>query len=424
MIILEYSLKNAGRIKAVQVKPKPAGVTSIGGRNRQGKTTNLDMLCWALGGDKYKPDEPNHRNGDGPAELDVLCDNGIRVQRKGKNGTLKVTDEKNGTSGNQTLLDKFVTTFALDIRQFRTAKGKDKLDILLKTLGVDVQYAECQAHIDEAYESRTVVNRIAKQKEGAFKQAPKPGELPCDEPINVDSLVGELQKANAANAERQRKLHHKEVLSTTIANREAEIARLEKMLAGLREAVELDKNELAAYPEIPAETSTLQLQADIAQANAINTEYAKVRQARDNYDRMAKDLRQAQKAATDADAAVEQARRAKLDLLASCQMPDPDIGVNEEGELTYQGDTWEQLADSDELILCCKIVSRLNPECRFVLVDGLEKLDDDTLAALDTWAEEQKLQIIGTRVTTDAAKASLIIEDGEVAYAEDEVRVA
>ncbi|MCE5324929.1 MAG: AAA family ATPase [Planctomycetaceae bacterium] len=417
-------MKNAGRIRFVQVQPKPAGVTSIGGKNRQGKTSNLDFLCWAIGGDRYKPREPNRRGGDGSAELDVTFDNGIHIQRKGKNGTLKVTDEKNGATGNQTLLDKFITTFALDIREFRSAKPKEKLDILLKTLGVDVQYAACKARIDEAYEARTVVNRIAKQKEGAFRQAPQPPELPCDERIDVSLLNAELEQANAANDRRRTIIHKKEVLAKSIEKGEAEIARLEKMLADLRGALDLDKAELAAAPLMPPEISTERIHRDIATAHALNEEYAKTKASRDNYERMAAEVRAAQKSAADAEAAVDQARKAKLDLLASCTMPDPDISVSDEGELIYKGDTWDQLADSDELILCCKIVSRLNPECRFVLVDGLEKLDDDTLAGLDAWATGAGLQIIGTRVTTDASKATLIIEDGEVVFVTEELQAA
>lgn len=423
MIILQYSLTNAGRIKAVSVKPKPAGVTAIGGRNRQGKTTNLDMLCWGLGGDKYRPEEPDRRGG-GHAEIDIRTDNGLHIVRKGKNGSLTVTDESTGAKGNQTLLDKYLTTFALDLRQFRNAKPKEKCDILLRTLGVDVEYAACQARIDEQYANRTAVNRIAKQKEGAFKQAPKPPELPCDEPVDVDGLVEELQKANRANQERATQRGRRTLLEQAIEHNINEIQRLTDLIEQLKADGRAKVEELELMGEVPADLPTDQLRADIAQATTINAEYSKAKAARDNYERMAAEVRAAQKAASDADAAVEQARKAKMDLLAGCTMPDPDIGISDEGELTYKGDTWDQLADSDELILCCKIVSRLKPECRFVLVDGLEKLDDQTLSDLDTWAEQEKLQIIGTRVTTDPNAASIIIEDGEVAYANEEVKAA
>jgi hypothetical protein len=413
MIILEYSLKNAGRIKAVSVKPKVAGVTTIGGRNRQGKTTNLDMLCWGLGGDKFRPVEPNRRGGDGPAEIDIRTDNGLRVQRKGKNGSLKVTDEATGTMGNQTLLDKFITTFALDLPAFRRARPQEKCDILLRTLGVDVEYAACESRIKEAYDHRTVVNRIAKQKEAALQQATKPPELPRPEPVKIDGLVTELRDVNAANTQTQRLSRDRDLLSKDIERDYDEIERLCARLAELREAARTKEDLFKAMPEPTALKPTDDLERQIAEANAVNAQYARIKSDRDNYERMAADVRAAQQVADDAEATVEQARKAKEDLLASVQMPDPDIGVAD-GTLTYRGDSWDQMADSDELILCCKIVSRLNPECRFVLVDGLERLDDTTLSDLDTWAASAELQIIGTRVTSDPNAASLIIEDGEI----------
>lgn len=59
------------------------------------------------------------------------------------------------------------------------------------------------------------------------------------------------------------------------------------------------------------------------------------------------------------------------------------------------------------------IASRINPSCRFVLMDKLEQLDLDTLAAFDAWLRTQDLQCIATRVST-GGECTLVIEDGEV----------
>ena len=52
----------------------------------------LDAIAWALGGNKMKPDNPNRDGGATPAKLHVELSNGIVVERRGKNGTLYVTD--------------------------------------------------------------------------------------------------------------------------------------------------------------------------------------------------------------------------------------------------------------------------------------------------------------------------------------------
>ena len=57
MKINSLQFENVKRIKAVQMKPSESGLTIIGGNNEQGKTSVLDAIAWALGGEKYRPSE-------------------------------------------------------------------------------------------------------------------------------------------------------------------------------------------------------------------------------------------------------------------------------------------------------------------------------------------------------------------------------
>ena len=59
--INELQLENVKRIKAVKLEPAQNGLTVIGGKNGQGKTSVIDSIAWALGGDKYRPSEPQFR---------------------------------------------------------------------------------------------------------------------------------------------------------------------------------------------------------------------------------------------------------------------------------------------------------------------------------------------------------------------------
>ena len=56
--INSLEFENVKRIKAVQLEPVKNGLTVIGGKNRQGKTSVLDSIAWTLGGDKYRPSDP------------------------------------------------------------------------------------------------------------------------------------------------------------------------------------------------------------------------------------------------------------------------------------------------------------------------------------------------------------------------------
>ena len=56
--INSFELENVKRVRAVRVEPAENGLTIIGGKNGQGKTSVLDAIAWALGGDRFRPSQP------------------------------------------------------------------------------------------------------------------------------------------------------------------------------------------------------------------------------------------------------------------------------------------------------------------------------------------------------------------------------
>ena len=128
--IMALEAENVKRIKAVALTPSPTGLTIVGGNNNQGKTSVLDALAWALGGDRFRPDAAQRDGAVAPAHLKVRLSNGVVVERKGKNSTLTVTDPTGRHSGQQ-LLNAFIEPLALDLPRFMEASDKEKADILL-----------------------------------------------------------------------------------------------------------------------------------------------------------------------------------------------------------------------------------------------------------------------------------------------------
>ena len=48
--INKLEIENVKRVKAVAIEPTQNGLTILGGNNNQGKTSILDSIAWALGG--------------------------------------------------------------------------------------------------------------------------------------------------------------------------------------------------------------------------------------------------------------------------------------------------------------------------------------------------------------------------------------
>ena len=56
-------LENVKRVQALTLVPAETGLTVIGGKNNQGKTSVLDAIAWALGGERYRPSNPVREEG-------------------------------------------------------------------------------------------------------------------------------------------------------------------------------------------------------------------------------------------------------------------------------------------------------------------------------------------------------------------------
>ena len=50
--VTAFEAENVKRIKAVQFQPSENGLTIVGGKNGQGKTSVLDAIAWTLGGNR------------------------------------------------------------------------------------------------------------------------------------------------------------------------------------------------------------------------------------------------------------------------------------------------------------------------------------------------------------------------------------
>ncbi len=402
--ITQFEAENVKRIKALTLTPAPAGLTVIGGRNNHGKTSGLDAIVWALGGDRYRPSQAQREGSVLPPRLRLELSNGIIVERSGKNSDLKVTDASGRKAGQQ-LLNSFVEQLALDMPRFMQSTSKEKATTLLRIIGLEEQVEKLERQEKELYNQRHAIGQIADQKAKYAKELPSYPEAPA-EPISAYDLIQRQQDILARNGENQRKRERAAQLAAEMDRVGKELALLEERYKTLCADYETaQKSALDLQDE-----ATDELEASIRDIEAVN---AKVRTNQDKA-RAEAEAKECGDQYAGLTAQLEAVRQQKTDLLQGAKLPLPGLSV-EDGELIYKGKPWDCMSGSDQLKVSTAIVRALKPDCGFVLLDKLEQMDLETLREFSTWMEDEGLQGIATRVST-GGECSIIIEDG---YAKD-----
>lgn len=415
--INSLELENVKRVHHVTLTPRADGLTIIGGKNSQGKTSILDAIAWALGGDKYKPTKAENDNAPTPPKLRVELSNGLIVERKGKNGSLYITDPT-GQKAGQKLLDSFVEKLAIDLPKFLEATDKEKAKTLLQIIGVEDQLETFNQEEARLYNERLTMGRIRDQKKNYFDElGPYKENVPVD-PISPLDLIQRQQAILLQNARNQEARNHVETMKIKKSQIEAELDRLNKL--SLETAAKIDecKNNLfILYEQISgAEKATAELEDESTEAIENDLRNIEEINSQINFNSQKKkaenEYLQADAEWKDLDLQIKQVREDKLQLLNGADLPLPELSVDSDG-LTYKGHAWNDMSSSEQLRVAVAIVRRLRPECGFVLLDKLEQFDIDTLNEFGAWLEKEGLQVIATRVST-GDECQIVIEDGYI----------
>ena len=398
--INKLEIENVKRVKAVKLEPTANGLTIIGGRNGQGKTSILDSIAWALGGNKYKPSQAQREGSVLPPNLHIVLDNGLEIRRDGKNSDLKVIDPSGNKAGQQ-LLNSFVEEFSINLPKFIEANNSEKAKTLLQIIGVGEQLAVLEQQENEKYNQRTTIGQIADQKKKFAAEQVYYPDAPKDL-VSVSELITQQQSILAKNGENARLRSQRDQLAQLKDNLDTEIDRLIAERADIEAKLEIaEKSTLDLHDE-----STEQLEQNIAQVEQINL---KVRANLDK-DKANEDAQNYKDQYDGLTSEIEDIRLEKTKLLDNADLPLPGLSVAE-GELLYNGQKWDNMSGAEQLKVSTAIVRKLNPECGFILVDKLEQFDLETLNEFGQWAETEQLQIIATRVST-GDECSIIITDG------------
>ena len=407
--INKLEIENVKRVKAVTIEPTSNGLTILGGNNNQGKTSVLDAIAWALGGNKYKPSKPARDGSMNPPTLRVELSNGLIVERKGKNSDLKVTDPSGQKAGQQ-LLDSFVEELALNLPKFIESSAKDKANTLLQIIGVGEKLWELDRKEERLYNERRTIGQIADQKKKYAAEQPHFPEAP-NKLVSIADLIHEQQEILARNGENAKKRQNRENIVNSLHLSEARLKQLKEQLAQEEATHEsLMSDYIVANKSIEdlVDESTDEIESSIANIEEIN------RKVRANLDKekAEEDAKQYSSQYDKLSKEIQDVRDERTSLLDSADLPLPGLSV-EDGELVFEGQKWDNMSGSQQLRVATAIVRKLKPECGFVLLDKLEQMDIPTLTEFGKWLESEGLQAIATRVSS-GEECQIIIEDGYV----------
>ncbi|MBS4874218.1 AAA family ATPase [Atopobium minutum] len=419
--IASLELENIKRIKAVSITPTTDGLTVIGGRNAQGKTSVLDAIAWALGGNSFKPQNPTREGSATPAKLKIELSNGLIVTRQGSSGTLKVVDPTGKKSG-QTLLNSFIEQLALNLPKFMNSTDKEKAEVLLDLIGVKDQIKVLDNQIETLSDQRRPLKTDYLGKRKVAADMPYYADAP-EEPVSATELIEKQQAILAKNSQNQ-------TIRQKVVDLEAQMKLKEQQEDDARERVkQIERDLVAANNQVSAivnekfqlfnslsstkdiaqklvDESTEDIEQKLRDIDAIN-EKVRANQRRADLEAEAETTEETYKAISDQ---IETVRKQRIALLEGANMPLDDLDVKD-GYLVYKGITWSDMSSAEQLRVATAIVRALKPDCGFVLVDKLEQMDTQTLADFGSWAQSVGLQVIGTRVST-GDECSVVIEDG------------
>ena len=445
--IVKLTAENFKRLSAVSIEPE-GDVVKICGRNAQGKSSILDAIWAALGGERIAPTKPIK---EGETEATIILDLGeyiversFSLKESGDVTTKLMLRNKDGRvfKSPQTLLDKMIGDLSFDPLAFARAKARDRRATLLEVvnLQIDQQRAEELAErrltpeelaspletIDkiekELFTIRTGVNRESDQ---AAKVAAKFADVIEVKPVTVSSLINEMQELeaiNKANAEARQ----------MVSNVIAELKGYSDELLSVRNEIEVLEQKLTVYRTREAELVEIgtkrreegrALRSEVEQLADVDlTDIRKRIQQADETNRLAALYDQRIQAEDRANeyhrkalqltTRIDGLRKVKIDMLQRAQYPVPGLSFGE-NDVEYNGIPFEQSSGAEKLRVSTGIAMALNPGLRVIRIDDGSLLDSDNMLLLEKLAAGKGYQV-WIECVDESGQVGVVIEDGKV----------
>ncbi len=426
MKIVKLEAENFKRLRAVEITPAGA-IVEIRGANGAGKTSVLDSIAAAIGGEKLCPAQPVRR-GATRARVEVELDDGMVVERRwtaGGGSKLEVRSKEGlKYSSPQKLLDGLVGRLTFDPLAFQREPPARQAEIVRQLAGVDFEPLEVRRKA--AYDARTLVNRQVAQLRARLEGLPVievTPDVPA-EPVSGADLIAEQQRRSdqyaANNIERTTLETARNVFRAAkqaLESAKAETARARAALEAAEkreaEATEALRRQAEHGQKLTEKVAALvdpdlaEIPARLRKLEAVN-DLIRQRKARIT---LAAELAAAEKGAGKLDDEIAAIDAQKQEALAAAKFPIEGLGFTE-GSATLLGLPLEQASQAEQLRVSLAMGAALNPKLRVLLVRDASLLDERSMQLVAAFAEKARMQVWLEIVAPGGA--GVVIEDGAV----------
>lgn len=449
-MIIGLKAENFKVLEAVDVQ-FANGTTIVTGKNGSGKSSLLEALWAALGGNRATS-KPVRKGADKAViEAEVSDGENTYIVRKrilpsGERLEIFAADGQPMRSP-QAVLDRLLGALTFDPVEFLRLKPAQQVEVLRKVSGVDT--SEDEAAVNRIFTQRTETGREIKALEAVITDL-IPGEVTNAE--QIEARILEVGKAISKVEEKEDKLkalqriaesHDRQVEQVKAARDglSKRIIALEQELAEARAAMQSESERVlqvtADAKESKAEYEKAMADPILLTKSSLNKELVELHRASERAKQSQrlngkrKELESLRSLHVIQTEQIDAIRGVIKEKVLSARYPIDGLSI-EDGVIVYRGNDLNTCSQAEQIVVAASIGAATIPDpgIRTLLIRDGSLLDGDSWAALIDAMERQNMQLIaevvgdtpesGIRIVQGHQGAVLHMDKGSVAKGSDE----